>query len=142
MKTFLIIILNSCICFTLTAQCINTYPILTTDPAVTNQQSNGLGKVNNWDWTRDIYDDVFITQNQNGTNPICTEIRSPWHFDQMGNPNVVELVRQKLSNPNRLDIYPIDGWELLSKRMGALIPESNGETRIEHVRNPSFSIYN
>ncbi|MFN9110706.1 MAG: T9SS type A sorting domain-containing protein [Bacteroidota bacterium] len=142
MKKLVLLVLYACSMHTLLAQCIDNFPILTTDPAVNIQLRNGSGKINTWDWTRDIYDDVFITQNQNGTNPICTEIRSPWHFDQMGNPNVVELVRQKLSNPNRLDIYPIDGWELLSKRMGALIPESNGEIRIEHVRNPSFSIYN
>jgi hypothetical protein len=76
MKKFLILVLNSCICFTLTAQCINTYPILTTDPAITNQQSNGLGKINDFDWTRDIYDDVIITQNQIVTNPFAPQKRS------------------------------------------------------------------
>ena len=115
MKKILILILNSCICFTLTAQCINTYPILTTDPAVTNQQSNGLGKVNNWDWTRDVYNDVYVVETLNGFSPVCNEITAPWNHQEEDNPNVEPLTLQFASNPNTLDIYPIDEWGLLSR---------------------------
>lgn len=88
MKRFILIELIVCISNMLKSQCINSYPILTTDPVVTIQQRNIQGKINSWDWTREIYDDVYVTQDPNGNNPICTIIRAPWHFDEMSNPNV------------------------------------------------------
>ena len=98
MKKLILTVLCVRICVLINAQCINTYPTLNTDPAVTNQQRNGQGKVNNFDWTRDIYDDVFITQSANGTNPICKSIYAPWNQINSRNPNVLPLIDQKLSN--------------------------------------------
>ena len=63
--TFLILFYKS-IGFT---QCINTYTVQTTDPAAINQLTGSNNKVNEWNWTRDIYDDVYITQQPNGSNP-------------------------------------------------------------------------
>jgi hypothetical protein len=124
------------------AQCINTYSVQTTDPATVNQQTNSTNRVNDWNWTRDIFDDVYITQQPNGTNPVCTEIYAPWHSTQISNLNLRPLVLQRYNNINQLDIYPIDGWELLTKNMGRAIIEPNGNLRVESVQNPSFSIYN
>jgi hypothetical protein len=108
MKKILTYILLISVADTISAQCINSYPILTTDPAVSNQQSNAQGKINNFDWTRDVYDDVFITQQPNGSNPVCNEIYAPWHSTQLNNVNVRELVLQRAMSPITLDVYPKD----------------------------------
>ncbi len=137
--TFLILFYKS-IGFT---QCINTYTVQTTDPAAINQITGSNSKVNEWNWTRDIYDDVYITQQPNGSNPVCYEIYAPWHNTQINSLNVRPLVLQRYNNVNTLDIYPIDGWELLTKNMGrVIIISDDGSSRVESVQNPSFSIYN
>lgn len=126
------------------SQCIDNFPILTTDHAVNTQKNLGItGKVNNWDWTRDFYsNDVWVTDNKyGGPNNICNNIPAPWYnsTQQLNNPNIRHLVYDLLQN--RLDVYPADGWELLTKNMGKIITV-NGEVRPEPVSNPSFSIYN
>lgn len=124
-------------------QCVTNFQILTTDHAVITQKRNGSGKVNNWDWTRDFYSgDVWVIDSKHGgADNICRNIPAPWHNSnqQLSNPNVSHLGYDLLNN--KLDVYPVDGWELLTINMGKEIIVAGVNTP-DPVSNPSFSIYN
>lgn len=136
-----------CLCWGLSyAQlppCINQFNILTTDWRVSPQTTGGA-QVNSWDWTRDRFiGDVWIIENSGGNPSVCTNIWAPWHSSQINNPNVKHFVLEhQYSLGNRLDIYPNNGWELLTKNMGRLITDPQGNQVPEPVANPSFSLYN
>ncbi|MCG9881715.1 MAG: hypothetical protein MH472_14045, partial [Bacteroidia bacterium] len=141
---FLIILLIALSTENAISQCIDNFPILTTDHVVNTQKNFGIsGKVNYWDWTRDFYsNDVWVTDNKyGGPDNICNNIPAPWYnsTQQLNNPNISHLVYDLLFN--KLDVYPADGWELLTKNMGKEIIVA-GEVRPEPVSNPSYSIYN
>lgn len=133
------------LCF---AQCINQNEIKTTDWAQINQTDTSKfpslpNIVNTFDWTRPYYDgDVYVRNAFANPTSYSTRIHSPFSLSisNRDNPQMNSGINSiyDQTRTNKLDIYPADGWELLTLNMGSI--SSSGA--VSPTSNPSFSIYN
>lgn len=86
---------------------------------------------NTWDWTKEFFDDAFIT----GRTQQPSTVRSPFYPAITGqNLNLDHFYTQYGNNGyDGLDFHPEDGWELLAKDFG---------TTQVGVSNLFFALYN
>ena len=137
--TYLLIIALISIYTNIQAQhCSQTINTVTTD-----WRSTAGGNTNTFDWTRNIYSgDVWIADPDDPNN-VDTDIPSPFYDDANSSDNEQFFNvyywfdsndADPVNEPNvQHDIFPEQGWELLTLDMGNSLLAAN---------NPSFSIYN
>lgn len=96
---------------------------------------------NSWNWAQAYYSDFYIL----GASNFPTTIPSPWLDNNGGgcdNPNFCDFWLDA-NRPNLADkdIWPKDGWELLTldKGLPSGIPN---QPDLNAISNPSFSLYN
>lgn len=86
--------------------------------------------VNVWDWRQTLWEWYFPNQATGQT--VSTMLENPyWATPNMVNANIIDL-----ANTLNKSYDPADGWELLSRQMGAPGVYSNGKL------NPYVMLYN
>ncbi|MFY0674909.1 MAG: T9SS type A sorting domain-containing protein [Bacteroidia bacterium] len=113
--------------FYINAQCWENINTTTTDWRETSSN-------NTWDWTQELFDDMYISGRTNPT----TRYSPFWTPQTSTSQNVALFDFQKHTTRNLKDFHPEDGWELLVKNFG--VP--SGGTGAGDVDYPFFALYN